>query len=32
MNTGKWLYWDKLNPEDYLGFVYKITNLTDGPL
>ena len=30
MDTGKWLYWDKLNPEVYLGFVYKITNLTDG--
>ena len=26
----KWSYWDKLDPEDYLGFVYKITNLTDG--
>jgi len=26
----KWNYWDKLNPEDYIGFVYKITNLTDG--
>jgi len=25
----KWNYWDKLNPEDYIGFVYKITNLTD---
>ena len=26
----KWNYWDTYNPEDYLGFVYKITNLTDG--
>lgn len=26
----KWLYWDKYDPKDYLGFVYKITNLTDG--
>ena len=26
----KWNYWDEYNPEDYLGFVYKITNLTDG--
>ena len=28
--THKWIYWDTLNPEDNLGFVYKITNLTDG--
>ncbi len=26
----KWNYWDNYNPEDYLGFVYKITNLTNG--
>jgi len=26
----KWNYWDLYNPEDYLGFVYKITNLTNG--
>ena len=26
----KWNYWDSYNPEDYLGFVYKITNLTNG--
>jgi hypothetical protein len=26
----KWKYWDDYNPEDYLGFVYKITNLTNG--
>ena len=26
----KWKYWDILNPEDNLGFVYKITNLTNG--
>ena len=26
----KWKYWDNYNPEDYLGFVYKITNLTNG--
>jgi hypothetical protein len=26
----KWNYEDIYNPEDYLGFVYKITNLTDG--
>lgn len=26
----KWKYWDEFNPEDYLGFVYKITNLTNG--
>jgi hypothetical protein len=26
----KWKYWDTLNPEDNLGFVYKITNLTNG--
>lgn len=25
----KWLYGDEYNPEDYLGFVYKITNLTN---
>ena len=25
----KWNYWDKLDPEDYIGFVYKITNLTN---
>jgi hypothetical protein len=28
--THKWIYWDVLNPEDNLGFVYKITNLTNG--
>ena len=28
--THKWIYWDTLNPEDNLGFVYKITNLTNG--
>ena len=28
--THKWKYWDSYNPEDYLGFVYKITNLTNG--
>ena len=26
----KWTYWDKLNPEDNFGLVYKITNLTTG--
>ncbi len=26
----KWKYWDTYAPEDYLGFVYKITNLTNG--
>jgi hypothetical protein len=26
----KWKYWNKLNPKDYIGFVYKITNLTNG--
>ena len=26
----EWLYWDKINPEDYEGFVYKITNLNTG--
>lgn len=26
----KWNYWDKYNPEDYLGFIYKITNNTNG--
>ena len=26
----KWKYWDTINPEDNLGFVYKITNLTNG--
>ena len=26
----KWRYWDIINPEDNFGFVYKITNLTDG--
>ena len=26
----KWNYWDIYNPEDYLGFIYKITNLTNG--
>lgn len=26
----KWKYWDIINPEDNFGFVYKITNLTDG--
>ena len=25
----KWKYWDVLTPEDNLGFVYKITNLTN---
>jgi hypothetical protein len=25
----KWNYWDKLDPEDYIGFVYKITNLAN---
>lgn len=25
----KWKYWDTINPEDNLGFVYKITNLTN---
>lgn len=28
--THKWKYWDTINPEDNLGFVYKITNLTNG--
>lgn len=28
--THKWKYWDVLTPEDNLGFVYKITNLTNG--
>jgi hypothetical protein len=26
----KWSYINNYNPEDYLGFVYKITNLTNG--
>lgn len=26
----KWKYWDTVNPEENFGFVYKITNLTDG--
>lgn len=26
----KWNYQETYNPEDYLGFIYKITNLTDG--
>ena len=26
----KWNYINNYNPEDYLGFVYKITNLTNG--
>jgi len=26
----KWKYWDILTSEDNYGFVYKITNLTDG--
>jgi hypothetical protein len=25
----KWKYWDIFNPEDHLGFVYKITNVTN---
>lgn len=25
----KWKYWGKFSPEDYLGFVYKITNVTN---
>lgn len=28
--THKWKYWDTLNPENNFGFVYKITNLTNG--
>ena len=28
----EWLYWDKCSPEDYEGFVYKITNLKTGKL
>lgn len=28
--THKWKYWDKLDPEKYYGFVYKITNLENG--
>jgi len=27
--THKWKCWDDYNPEDYLGFVYKITNTTN---
>ncbi len=27
----EWLYWDKCSPEDYEGFVYKITNLQTQP-
>jgi hypothetical protein len=26
----KWLYSKEFNPQDYFGFVYKITNLTNG--
>lgn len=26
----KWKYWDVINPEENFGFVYKITNLTNG--
>jgi hypothetical protein len=26
----KWKYWELYNPKDYLGFVYKITNITNG--
>jgi hypothetical protein len=28
--THKWQYGEEFNPENYLGFVYKITNLTNG--
>lgn len=28
--THNWIYWEDFNPEDYLGFVYKITNLETG--
>ena len=30
--THKWKYWDTFNPSDYLGFVYKITNLKTGKI
>jgi hypothetical protein len=26
----KWLYSEEFNPQDYFGFVYRITNLTNG--
>ena len=26
----KWMYGEDFNPEDYTGFIYKITNLTNG--
>jgi hypothetical protein len=26
----KWMYGENFNPEDYTGFIYKITNLTNG--
>ena len=26
----KWKSWEEINPEKYYGFIYKITNLTDG--
>ena len=28
--THKWQYGGEINPENYLGFVYRITNLTNG--
>lgn len=28
--THKWKYWDKFNPEDYHGFVYRILNTQTG--
>jgi len=28
--THKWKYWDRFEPENYYGFVYKITNLKTG--
>ena len=28
--THKWKYWDRFDPKDYFGFVYKITNLKTG--
>lgn len=30
MMDNTWKYWDIFDPNDYFGFVYKITNLTNG--
>jgi hypothetical protein len=28
--THKWKYWDTFNPDEWFGFIYKITNLESG--